>query len=829
MSFKQGGAVTGVSRAAGLRTMSGADKKWPPSEQLKLDSELSGQEEEKANMHWSVGSNNGDDAGGGGGGGGERCLECHKHDGDDGDDDDDCNSGSCYCNQDVGGDADRDALDKRNLDSGYAWLILVIMFLLQSSISGASRVYGIVYAKEVSINYYDREEASWPIATASAVENLAGILTPAITSYLSWRKIELLSTGLLILSNLLAYFSCSLTVDIIALGVIQGLALSTCTVLSLVINNDYFERYRTTAYGISMSGSTFGVLYLSPLVSWLLTEYDNFRLVYLALALVFCGNLILVLFIKPRAKTIKNRSKSAENGHAEATAKGAKHGSASMDELEIDKIRQVLEGSLEGRGGGTLKVPLSRERSRFEMHFERKNSIASVSYLARSRRESVLSKQHMASAAPIVASNNNNDNRGSCCYGSSTTTKPIYTIEQAPWSTLTKSKSGIELVRTSSHNPGPQLHNHPHPHPHQQPQQQQRRWNKISLVQQTSSPLAGSNFAQEPIQSSQRHQQAADSSPIQEPFNAANRGSVTGLSEQGPFQSSTESGSQPLVDLENKPLPPSRSPSLLLLAQSQQQHQQQQHLQYLANCANSSNSIGQFNGKELMDVKSDAINPKPPAPQSKGGFSLDRMAALLRLPYLHCTWIMLAIYYLIARVFVIILVDFAGDHGFGLSESTNLLNYWSIGELGGRILLAPLIDLQYMSCKNCIVTTCSLLAGSIIAMVMIESYIAYAICSLVIAALISLEYMLINVLMVEYVGKDQVTSCYSLAACLCSLVLFARPSMIGLFRDHLGSYDGLLILLASIAGAFALLFFALEPLLVRYWPKRQFEQASKLP
>jgi hypothetical protein len=90
---------------------------------------------------------------------------------------------------------------------------------------------------------------------------------------------------------------------------------------------------------------------------------------------------------------------------------------------------------------------------------------------------------------------------------------------------------------------------------------------------------------------------------------------------------------------------------------------------------------------------------------------------------------------------------------------------------------------------------------------------------MIVAALVSLEYMLINVMMVEYIGKHMVTNCYSLAACIASLVLFCRPTLIGLFRDLMGSYDGLLLTLAGVSGTFALLFYLIEPILVRRWPK----------
>ena len=632
-----------------------------------------------------------------------------------------------------------------NLDSGYAWCILVVMFLLQSSISGASRVYGIVYAKQVAVGYYDREQASWPIASASAVENLAGILTPALARFLSWRRIELLSSCLFIAANLLAYFSNSLEVDILALGLVQGLALSTSTVLSLAINNDYFERYRTTAYGISMSGSTFGVLYLSPLVSWLLSEYDDFRLVYLALAAVFSINLLLVMFIKPRSATLSECP--AVDSRAEVAGKGS---------LEAPPPPPPPSG----RG------QLSRVSSRLGTHFERQNSVASISLGARSRRQSVLSR----GAGSLSG-------RSSCKRGASWRSRTTISEHQLA-KALAKTNLDGELTTSTRVE---ELSSGPH-----SVLDANRIWNQSQPIDNTDSAAeVHGESAAEP------HDRAEPS--------GLSRDSLRLDSEARRKKSSVVFRPKLCVDLED---------------QQQQQQQRWRRPEASATLASGADESAKQTGSQSKRAK------QGQAP-SEELFSLELVGKLLRLPYLHCAWIMLALYYLIARVFIIILVDFADDHGFSLVDSTALLNYWSLGELCGRVLLGSLIDLQWLSCKNCISLTCATLAASIGAMVLIESYYIYATCSLLIAALISLEYMLINVMMVEYLGKHHVTSCYSLAAFISSLVLFARPSMIGFFRDQLGSYDGLLLLLAAIAVAFACLFQLLEPLFVRRWPKCQ--------
>lgn len=217
------------------------------------------------------------------------------------------------------------------------------------------------------------------------------------------------------------------------------------------------------------------------------------------------------------------------------------------------------------------------------------------------------------------------------------------------------------------------------------------------------------------------------------------------------------------------------------------------------------------------------------AAETDEALSWELVGALLRSPYLHCVWIMLSLYYLIARIFIIILVDLAKDNGLSSGESRALLNYWSVGEIVGRIILCSFVDLQWLSVRACILLTCTSMSVCIGLMALLAgSFYLYAICSALVAALISLEYVLINVLMIEYLGQARVTSCYSLGSFISSLALLGRPALIGLFRDQLGSYNGLLLLLAGLSLAYGLLFGLTEPLLVHYWPKRRLLNRGQL-
>lgn len=99
-----------------------------------------------------------------------------------------------------------------------------------------------------------------------------------------------------------AYFSSGLALDILFLGVIQGVALSIRYNMNVVINNEYFSKYRATAMGVSLAGSTSGVLALKPIITYVLDHSDhNYRKAYLVLGIIMSFNVIFNLCIrKPR-------------------------------------------------------------------------------------------------------------------------------------------------------------------------------------------------------------------------------------------------------------------------------------------------------------------------------------------------------------------------------------------------------------------------------------------------------------------------------------------------------------------------------------------------
>lgn len=124
----------------------------------------------------------------------------------------------------------------------------------------------------------------------------------------------MIQTFLFVIANVGAYFSASLALDILCLGIIQGIALSIRYNMNVVINNEYFVKYRATAMGVSLAGSTCGVFILKPVISYVLDSSNHqFRQAYLALAIIMSFNILFNLLIrKPKPTSSHEWANSQE-------------------------------------------------------------------------------------------------------------------------------------------------------------------------------------------------------------------------------------------------------------------------------------------------------------------------------------------------------------------------------------------------------------------------------------------------------------------------------------------------------------------------------------
>lgn len=202
--------------------------------------------------------------------------------------------------------------EDRDVDGGYAWVILAVVFMINASTFGTARAYGLIFDKQARVDNLSRTEAALPFTLMGSIENMAGPLSGYLLARTSsWRLTVFTGSCLVTAAHLLAaLFSDSRLGQVSSMGVICGLGMSFVFISFFQVNNAYFVRYRNTAFGVGMTGAAFGTLYISPLCQYFLDNFEGTGMCYLMLGLIIAPNVPLSLLLKPKRSQGESRAVS---------------------------------------------------------------------------------------------------------------------------------------------------------------------------------------------------------------------------------------------------------------------------------------------------------------------------------------------------------------------------------------------------------------------------------------------------------------------------------------------------------------------------------------
>lgn len=474
----------------------------------------------------------------------------------------------------------------RNVDKGYAWVALFALWMIMAITLGTYRVYALIYAKITEEGAYNREDASWPISTIFTTENIIGPIVSIIAAQTTFRINIFLGFSGLIIGTGIGYLSNSLWLDIVGIGLIQGVGFAFIFMPFMSAVNEYFVKYRSLATGVALTGGTISVFAWTPLFRWLLEEY-NWRFSYLVICIVCSSGLLLLPLLRPNPRP--------------------KNPSAAEKESQMSERSRVSH--------------LSARAFSYKSALRRQSSI-----ILRKKRTSVISINPTATTVGCER-------------------RISRTIDD-----LDDRVDGL---------------------------------NKIS--RHISAPVGRS----EPLDS---------------------------ISVDGDEQDDEMSETQ---------------------------------------------------------------------------IELSRVLTILKTPGFHVIWFVELIYFWSFTIYSLMMVEYGIDKGCDQTDAEDLIMYQSVGELIGRLGLGLVADMNFFSIR---VSTCLSLGlmGAVLCMVpQAQGILWMASLTIAISAFGSLIYILLNGLLVDYLGEQNVTIGYGMSSFIAGLVLFFRPYAVGYFRDNIGSYDGL--------------------------------------
>lgn len=535
----------------------------------------------------------------------------------------------------------------KNVDKRYAWIVLAALWFMMTAVLGPYRIYSLIYARVTKEGIYSREEASWPVSMIFTVENLIGPFVSVICYHLTYHQSMLIGGVLLATGNGLCALSSHIYLDVILLGVVQGIGYAFIFMPFMEIINNYFLKYRNSALGFALCGGTLSIFVWSPLFQWVLDTYP-WRYAYFGTGLVCCIVILMVPFLK----------------------------SNPMPKFEMNENNKITKGS-------------NNRDSKFS-----KMSIRALTYQNSLRRQSTILIARQASTNRMQ--------------------------RQASVISVNPFASSAGLERKISRAIGNQ----------ERQQQQQNSIDKPGLIKQNSLVI---NQSQNPMKNE--------------------------------------------LDFETM-------------------------------------SLGEVG-------------------QDESDFDTSIIWDVLKTPAFHLIWYNELIYFWIFSIYCLVIVDYAVDRGCTKDESESMLSFQSIGELIGRLILTVLVDMKLISNKNVVVLVLFLLAGLLTTSTYVTGYIWMASLTVGVSSFLSLLYIMLNGLLVDYLGERQVTIGYGMASCIGGFLIFFRPQAVGFCRDYLGSYDPLMRALA-VSCLLGALLWIIEPILTRTFQSskpnmnKEMSQASQI-
>ncbi|EEC02165.1 monocarboxylate transporter, putative [Ixodes scapularis] len=158
------------------------------------------------------------------------------------------------------------------LDSPWSWVVSVASAWIDFWSYVLFRSSGVLFVAVVSVMGVSRGQASWPFSLVNTLYQLMGPITGVLIMKGYIKSISILGTFLSVAAAFLCFVKfdyTSLLVFIPLAGIGQGL----CTPVNSVLVNQFFDRYLSSASGISLTGITLASFVFPPVVTLLLETY----------------------------------------------------------------------------------------------------------------------------------------------------------------------------------------------------------------------------------------------------------------------------------------------------------------------------------------------------------------------------------------------------------------------------------------------------------------------------------------------------------------------------------------------------------------------------
>ncbi|KAM7291285.1 uncharacterized protein ISCGN_027859 [Ixodes scapularis] len=155
-----------------------------------------------------------------------------------------------------------------------------------------------------------------------------------------------------------------------------------------------------------------------------------------------------------------------------------------------------------------------------------------------------------------------------------------------------------------------------------------------------------------------------------------------------------------------------------------------------------------------------------------------------------------------------VIVDFATDRKISKWNAVLLITIYAISDLVSRMGSGSITDKGFLKKSSMMAGNLLLWAISLCAMPFCYSFYLHAIQAVIFGLCSGATFILMPVLLMELVNANKFNECLGFATLIAGIPLLPRPLLIGYFRDSLGDYQGLFVLMGVVTAlsAFSCLF-----------------------
>ncbi|KAH6934421.1 hypothetical protein HPB50_024181 [Hyalomma asiaticum] len=207
--------------------------------------------------------------------------------------------------------------------------------------------------------------------------------------------------------------------------------------------------------------------------------------------------------------------------------------------------------------------------------------------------------------------------------------------------------------------------------------------------------------------------------------------------------------------------------------------------------------------------------------------SLKQVQALFYEPAFYVLLVTLVVGDYTNLEFAATIVDYGIDKGIDLDNAKHLVTFSAVGQLVGRLVVPLQADFSPFMRHFLYTISFVVLSSCMVALPYVSSCATIFALSTVIGASQGYIICIKFVLFAEYLGVDRTAVAIGLIGILMMPALLVSPSILGLFRDVAGSYDGYYRLMGAVSLMAAVLFAAHDAWRNNYtWHTHSVKQGS---